>query len=103
MHITKDFHNFLQMIPQILLAYILETLLLSTNLLLQILYALLFEYVFLFECSKLYLSNFLNIPTLASKLHIIHSLNITTFHFLENGFPFSYMTVLNANVINTSI
>ena len=29
--------------------------------------------------------------------------NITTFHSLENGFPFSYMTVLNVNEINTSI
>ena len=46
---------------------------------------------------------FLNTPILVSRLHIIHSLIITTFHFLKNGFPFSYMTVLNVNVINTSI
>ena len=35
-----------------------------------------------------------------SKLHIIHSHNITTFHLLKNGFPFLYMTVLNVNAIN---
>ena len=102
MHITKEFHNFLEMIPQILLAIILQTLLLQTNLLLQILYLLPFEYVFLFECSKLCLTNFMNSPILVSKLHIIHCLNITRFHFLKNGSPFSYMTVLNVNVINTS-
>ena len=33
--------------------YILQALLLQTKFLLQILYALLFEYVFIFECSKL--------------------------------------------------
>ena len=59
--------------------------------------------VFLFEWSKLYSTNFLNTPILVSRLHIIHSLNVTTFHLLKNGFPFSYMTVLNVNVINTSI
>ena len=41
-----------------------------------------------FECLKPYLTNFMNTPILASRLHIIHSLNITTFHFLKNGFPF---------------
>ena len=61
------------------------------------------DYVFLFDYSKLYLTNFMNILILVLKLHIIHSLNITTFHFLKNGFPFLYMTVLNVNVINTSI
>ena len=91
------------MIPQILLAYILQALLLSTNLLLQILYTLLSEYVFRFECSKRSLTNFMNTPTLVSRLHIIHSLNNITFHFLKNGFPFLAMTVLNVNVINTSI
>ena len=35
--------------------------------------------------------------------HTGSSHKITTFHFLKNGFPFSYMTVLNVNVINTSI
>ena len=45
----------------------------------------------------------MNTLILVSKLPIIHFLNITTFHFLKNGFPFSYMTVLNVNVINTSI
>ena len=40
--------------------------------------------------------------TLVSRLPTIHSHNITTFHFLKNGFPFSYMTVLNVNVTNTS-
>ena len=53
------------MSPQILLAYILQALLLQTNLLHQFLYALLFENVFLFECSKLYLTNFMNTPILA--------------------------------------
>ena len=91
------------MIPQILLASTLQTLLVQTNLLFQILYMLLLEYVFLFDCSKLYLTNFMNIPMLVSKLHIIHSPSIATFHFLKNGFPFSYMIVLNVNVINTSI
>ena len=91
------------MISQILLAYILQALLLQTSLSLQILYAILLEYVFLFECSKLYLTNFMNIPVLVSRLHIIHSLNIATFHFLKNDIPFSYKTVLKVNVINTSI
>ena len=45
----------------------------------------------------------MNILILVSKFHIIHSLNITTFHFLKNGFPFLYKNVLNVNVINTSI
>ena len=103
MHITKDFHTFLWMIPQIILANTVQALLLQTNLLLQILYTLLIEYVFLFECSKLSLTNFMNILILVSRLHIIHSLNIITFHFLKNGFPFLYMTVLNVNVIKTSI
>ena len=74
----------------------------QTNLLLQILYALLFEYVFHSDCSKLFLTNFMNTLIQVSKLHIIHSHNITTFHLLKNGFPFSYMTVLNVNAINTS-
>ena len=39
-------------------------------------------------------------PILVSKLHITHFRNITTFHFLKNGFPFSYTTVSNVNVIN---
>ena len=30
-------------------------------------------------------------------------LNITTFHILKNGFQFSYMIVLNVDVINISI
>ena len=55
-----------------------------------------------FECSKLSLTNFMNTPILVSNLHILHSPNITDFYLLKNGFPFSYMTVLNVNVINTS-
>ena len=90
------------MIPQILLASIINTLLSKINLLLQILYALLFEYVFLSDCSKLFLPNFMNIFILVSKLHIIHSHNITTFHLSKNGFPISYMTVMY-NARNTSI
>ena len=66
------------------------------------LYALLFEYVFHFDSSKLFLTNFMDIPIQASKLHIIHSHSITTFPLLKNGFPFLYMTVLNVNAINTS-
>ena len=62
----------------------------------------LFGYVFLFECSELSLTNSMKTPTLVSKLHIEHSHNITTFHSLKNGFPFSYMIVLNVNVINIS-
>ena len=42
----------------------------------------------------------MNTLTLVSKSHIMH--NITIFHSLRNGFPFSYMTVLNVNEINTS-
>ena len=64
MYITKDFHNFLLMSPQTLLAYILQTLLLQTNLLLQILYKTLFVYVFLLECSKRSLTNSMNTLTL---------------------------------------
>ena len=90
------------MIPQILLASIINTLLSKINLLLQILYALLFEYVFLSDCSKLFLTNFMNIFILVSKLHIIHSHNITKFHLSKNGFPISYKTVMN-NARNTSI
>ena len=45
----------------------------------------------------------MNTLILVSRLHILHFLNTTTFHFLKNGSPFSYMTVLNVNVINTSI
>ena len=90
------------MIPQIALASIINTLLLKTNRLLQILYALLFEYVFLSDCSKLFLTNFMNTLIQVSKLHIIHSHNITIFHLLKNGFPLSYMTVLNVNAINIS-
>ena len=45
----------------------------------------------------------MNIPIQASKLHILHSHNITTFHLLKNGFPFLYMTVLNVNAINMKI
>ena len=90
------------MTPQTLLSFILNTLLLKINLLLQILYALRFEYVFHFDSSKLFLKNFMNIPVQASKLHIIHSHSITTFHLLKNGFSFLYMTVLNVNAINTS-
>ena len=48
------------------------------------------------------LTNFMNTPKLVSKLHIIQSPIITTFHFLKNGCPFSYIFVLNVNVINTS-
>ena len=66
-------------------------------------YALLLKYVFLSDCLKLFLTNFMNILILVLKLLIIHSPNITTFHLSKNGFPFSYMTVLNVNVINTSI
>ena len=64
MYITKDFHNFLLMSPQTLLAYILQTLLLQTNFLLQILYKTLFVYVFLLECSKRSLTNSMNTLTL---------------------------------------
>ena len=99
---SLDFHNFLKVIPPILLASILNTLLDKTNLLLQILYALLFEYVFHSDCSKLFLTNFLNTLIQVSKIHRIHSHNIITFHLLKNGFPFSYMIVLNVNAINTS-
>ena len=88
---TKDFHNFLEMIPQILLASIINTLLLKTNLLLQILYALPFEYVFHSDCSKLFFTNSMNTLIQVSKLHIIHSHNITLFHLLKNGFPISYI------------
>ena len=45
----------------------------------------------------------MNTLTLVSKSPIIHSHNITIFHSLKNGFPFSYMTVLYVNEINTSI
>ena len=64
--------------------------------------ALLFEYLFLSDCSKLFLTNFMNTSIQVSKLHIIQSHNINTFHLLKNGFPFSFMTVLNVNAINTS-
>ena len=90
------------MILQTLLASTLQTLLVQTNLLLQILYMLQLEYVFLIDYSKLYLTNFMNTLILVSKVQIIQSLNVTTFHFLKNGIPFSH-TVLNVNVINTSI
>ena len=33
--------------------------------------------------------------------YIIHLHSFITFHWLKNGFPFSYMTVLNVNAINT--
>ena len=46
-----------------------------------VLYALLFEYVFLSDCSKLFLTNFMNTLIQVSKIHIIHSYNITTFRF----------------------
>ena len=92
------------MILQTFLASTLEVLLVQTNLLLQILYTLQLEYVFLFDYSKMYLTNSMNTRILVPKLHIIHSLKFTTFQFLKNGFwPFLYMTVLNVNVINTSI
>ena len=46
----------------------------------------------------------MNTHILASRVHIIHFLNITTFHLLKkNGFQLSYMTVLSVDVINTSI
>ena len=90
------------MTPQTLLAFILNTLQLKINLL-QILYALQFEYVFHLDSSKLKnsLTNFMNTPIQASKLHIIHLHSITTFHLLKNGLPFLYMTVLNVNAIKT--
>ena len=91
------------MILRTLLASILQVLLVQTNLLLQILYTLQIEFVFLFDYSKQYLTNFMNTLILVSKLHIIHSLSITTFHFLKNGFPFLYLTLLNVDVTNTSI
>ena len=37
---------------------------------------------------NIFLTNFMNTPIQASKLHIPHSHNITTFHLLKNGFPF---------------
>ena len=55
------------------------------------------------DCSKLFLTNFMNTLIQVTKSHIIHSHNVTTFHLLKNGFPFLYMTVLNLNAINTSI
>ena len=91
------------MILQTLSAFILQVLLVYTNPLLQIMYKLQLEHAFLFDYSKQYLTNFMNTPILVSKLHIIHSLNITTFHSLKNGFLLLSMTVLNVNVINTSI
>ena len=85
------------------LAFILQTLLVQTILLFRILYILPLVYASLSESLKLYLTNFMNTLTLVLKLHIIHSPNIITFHFLKNDFPFSYMIVLNVNVINTLI
>ena len=64
MYITKDFHNSSLTSPQTLLAYILQTLLLQTNPVLQTLYKTLFVYVFLFECSELFLTNSMNTLTL---------------------------------------
>ena len=63
---------------------------------------LVFEKRFHFDSSKLFLTNFMNTLIQASKLHITHSHNTTTFHLLKNGFPFLHMTVLNANAKNTS-
>ena len=60
MYITKDFHNFSLTNPQILLVYILQTPLLITNPLLQILYKTLFVYAYLSDCLKLSLTNFMN-------------------------------------------
>ena len=61
-----------------------------------------FVHVLLSDCLKLFLTTFMNTPILVSKSHIIHFQNITTFLSLKNGFPFSYMTVSNVNVTNTS-
>ena len=60
MYITKDFHNFSLTNPQILLVCILQTPLLITNPLLQILYKTLFVYAYLSDCLKLSLTNFMN-------------------------------------------
>ena len=101
MLITNDFHNFFKMTLQILLASLINTLLLKTNLLIQILYTPLFEYVFLSDYSKLFLTNFMNTLIQVSRSYIKHSHNITIFHLSKNGFPFLYMTVLNVNAMNT--
>ena len=55
-----------------------------------------------FRLFKTVLTSFMNTLIQVSKLPIIHSHDTTTFHLSKNGFPFSYMTVLNANAINTS-
>ena len=52
MYITKGFHNFSLTNPRILLVYILQTPLLITNPLLQILYKTLFVYAYLSDCLK---------------------------------------------------
>ena len=50
----------------------------------------------LFECFKLYLTNYMTILMQVLKLATTPSLNIITFLILKNGSLFSYMTVLNA-------
>ena len=62
---TKNFHNFSLTNPQILLVYILQTPLLSTNPLLQFLYKTLFVYAFLSDCLKLSLTKSMNTLILA--------------------------------------
>ena len=61
------------------------------------------EFASLFECFKLYSTNYMTILIQVLKLPITPSLNITTFPILKNGSLFSYMTVLNVKRINTSI
>ena len=105
MFITIDSHNFLLLILQRSIAYTqkLPVPLQHTTIRFQMQYAILLESVFLSECLKLSLPNFMNTPTPVSKSTIILSPNTILFLIFENVYPFSYTVVLNVNAIKTSI
>ena len=104
MHLTKDSLNSLLKNPPILSAFIQNTHFpLRKLILLQISYKTLFEYAYLFAYLEQFLTKSTNIHIQEAKSIPIHFLNTITFHILINGFPFSYMIVLNVKATNTLI
>ena len=100
---TTDSHNFSLIPLQTLYVFTQHThfLLKHTLFLFHTSYTILSEFVFLFDCFKQYLTNYMTILTPVSKSLITPFLNIITPRILKNGFLFSYMTVLNVRKTNT--
>ena len=104
MHLTINFHSSLLMILKISLVYTQNTQFrLNHNPIhFQIQYTILLEFFYRFACLKPFLTNSKTTHIQVFKSLPVLSLNITTYLILTSGFPFSYVTVLNVNVMNTS-